>query len=73
VRFIEWQALVLSPICPHVADFIWTEWLGNKTSILKAKWPVTGSVDESGKLTLFANKNSATDLRELIPPMLTFQ
>jgi hypothetical protein len=56
-----------------VADFIWTEWLGNKTSILKAKWPVTGSVDESGKLTLFATKNSATDLRELIPPMLTFQ
>ena len=48
VRFIEWQALVLSPICPHVSDYIWTEWLKNKTSILRAKWPVVGNVDESG-------------------------
>jgi leucyl-tRNA synthetase len=50
VRFIEWQALILSPICPHVSDYIWTEWLDNKKSILKAKWPEAGSIDELGIL-----------------------
>jgi leucyl-tRNA synthetase len=48
-RFIEWQAIVLSPICPHVADYIWTEWLHKDASILRARWPISGDVDESGE------------------------
>ena len=45
-QFIEWQALALAPICPHVSEYLWMDLLGKKTSILKAKWPETGSVDE---------------------------
>ncbi len=45
LRFIEWQAVVISPICPHVAEKIWTL-LGKKESILKARWPNAGNVDE---------------------------
>ncbi len=46
MQFIEWQAVVLSPICPHVAEHIW-ELLGKKGSILKARWPQTNDkVDE---------------------------
>ena len=49
IRFIEWQCLVLSPICPHVSDFIWTESLNKGSFILKAAWPAVGSVDEAGE------------------------
>lgn len=46
-QFIERQALLMAPICPHIAEHIW-ELLGKKESILKARWPVAGEVD--GKL-----------------------
>ncbi|KAJ8952429.1 hypothetical protein NQ318_014521 [Aromia moschata] len=45
VRFIEIQALMISPICPHVAEHIW-KLLGNDYSILKATWPVVGPIDQ---------------------------
>jgi len=46
LQFIEWQALTLSPICPHVAEHIWTALLGKKESIMCARWPEAGAVDE---------------------------
>uniref|UniRef100_A0A1B6DI73 leucine--tRNA ligase n=1 Tax=Clastoptera arizonana TaxID=38151 RepID=A0A1B6DI73_9HEMI len=45
LRFIELQALLLSPICPHVAEHVYSL-LGKKESIVKAKWPEGGLVDE---------------------------
>jgi leucyl-tRNA synthetase len=42
MQFIEWQAIALSPICPHVAEHIWGL-LGHKDSILQAKWPSTAA------------------------------
>ena len=44
-QFIERQALLMAPICPHVAEHIW-ELLGKKESIVKASWPVPGDVDK---------------------------
>lgn len=44
-EFIERQALLMASICPHVAEHIWGL-LGKKESILKAKWPIAGQVDE---------------------------
>lgn len=44
-RYIETQAKLMSPICPHVAEHVW-ELLGNKRSILHERWPVAGDVDE---------------------------
>ncbi|XP_049764859.1 leucine--tRNA ligase, cytoplasmic [Schistocerca cancellata] len=43
-QFLEIQALLLSPICPHVAEHVWSL-LGKKESIVKAQWPVAGPVD----------------------------
>jgi len=37
-KFIETQAIILSPICPHVAEHIWSL-IGKKESILKSSWP----------------------------------
>lgn len=45
-EYIRRQALVLAPICPHISDHIWSL-LGNKTSIVEAKWPEVGDIDES--------------------------
>lgn len=28
LRFIEWQALLITPIAPHWAEYIWQELLG---------------------------------------------
>lgn len=43
-EFIERQALLLAPICPHVSEHVWSL-LGKKTSILHARWPKAGAVD----------------------------
>jgi leucyl-tRNA synthetase len=32
LQYIEWQAILLSPICPHVCEHIW-ELLGHQVSI----------------------------------------
>lgn len=38
-KFIEWQAVALSPVCPHVSDYIWRKLLGNSQSVFQAGWP----------------------------------
>ncbi|KAK9406608.1 leucine-tRNA ligase cytoplasmic [Crotalus adamanteus] len=44
-QFIESQTLLLTPICPHVCEYIWNL-LGKAESIMKTSWPVPGVVDE---------------------------
>lgn len=45
-RFIETQALILSPICPHIGEQIW-QILGKKEFIVNSRWPETADVDET--------------------------
>ncbi|XP_041049891.1 leucine--tRNA ligase, cytoplasmic isoform X1 [Carcharodon carcharias] len=44
-QFIEIQTLLLAPICPHLCEHIWAL-LGKTESLMKARWPVAGPVDE---------------------------
>lgn len=44
-KYIETQAIILSPICPHAAQKIWNI-LGNEQFIAKASWPQTENFDE---------------------------
>jgi len=44
LRYLEVQAIMLSPICPHVCEHVWTL-LGKNGSILNTAWPVPGVVD----------------------------
>eukprot|EP00971_Amphidinium_carterae_P245075 4865883-Amphidinium_carterae.1 len=47
VRYLEWQMIVLSPICPHVCEYGWGL-LGKKGSVLDARWPEpTAAEDKS--------------------------
>ncbi|KRT82169.1 tRNA synthetase, partial [Oryctes borbonicus] len=45
LNYIETQALLLAPICPHVCERIWSM-LGKESSIVKSKWPTIGKIDE---------------------------
>ncbi|XP_036329061.1 leucine--tRNA ligase, cytoplasmic [Rhagoletis pomonella] len=45
LEFIRRQALLVAPICPHVADYVWGL-LGNKQSIVHARWPSVGEINE---------------------------
>ena len=47
VHYIKVQAIVLSPICPHICEHIW-DLLGNKTSIMQAQWPEV-IIEQRGK------------------------
>lgn len=45
-EYIERQVLLISPICPHIAEHVWSL-LGKKGSILDARWPVVGKINEN--------------------------
>jgi len=45
LRFVEVQALLIAPICPHFAQYLW-KLIGKHGVIQKAKWPTPGVVDE---------------------------
>ncbi|KAG7807857.1 hypothetical protein KL921_004152 [Ogataea angusta] len=39
LKYLETQALLVSPIAPHFAEYIYRDILGHKESILNARWP----------------------------------
>ncbi|KAK2588219.1 hypothetical protein KPH14_004254 [Odynerus spinipes] len=45
MKYIELQIIILSPICPHVSEHIWSL-IGKEGSILDARWPTVGTIDE---------------------------
>ncbi|KAK3868233.1 hypothetical protein Pcinc_026362 [Petrolisthes cinctipes] len=46
-RYLTTQVLLLSPICPHISDYVWQNILNNERSILHASWPSTDEPDLS--------------------------
>ncbi|KDE08386.1 leucyl-tRNA synthetase, cytoplasmic [Microbotryum lychnidis-dioicae p1A1 Lamole] len=45
-RFVRVQALLITPIAPHVAEHLWSKICGEKKSIQQAQWPeMTSPVD----------------------------
>ncbi|EFN76201.1 Leucyl-tRNA synthetase, cytoplasmic [Harpegnathos saltator] len=45
MKYIEFQVIILSPICPHVCEYIWGL-IGKDGSILNARWPALGKINE---------------------------
>jgi leucyl-tRNA synthetase len=46
-RYMELQALVLTPVAPHWSDYIWTEVLRKDKSVQYARWPEVPAGDPS--------------------------
>lgn len=56
--FIENQAILISPICPHAAQRIW-RLLGHEGFIANARWPSAGEVSEDlHKMYLYLNESA---------------
>lgn len=45
LKYIRLQALILAPIAPHWAEYVWLEVLGEKKSIQFATWPSVPAAD----------------------------
>lgn len=45
--YIRVELQVLSPICPHLCDYLWREALGHTTAVHHAGWPVLEGVDRA--------------------------
>lgn len=44
-RFVELQALLIAPITPHWAEYMWKEVLHKDTSIQNARYPTAAAPD----------------------------
>jgi len=47
LKFIETQAIILSPVIPHISEYIWREQLNKEGSIVNASWPQLPAADEA--------------------------
>lgn len=64
-RYIEVQALLLSPIAPHFCEYLWREVLGHKTTIQNALFPkISHPVDKSLSDALEYVRNTQRSIRE---------
>ena len=44
-KYLTSQVHILSPICPHICDYVWKDLLGNSNTILHSRWPKTNKPD----------------------------
>ncbi|KAM3163729.1 Leucyl-tRNA synthetase [Lachancea thermotolerans] len=65
LRYIEFQVLVLAPIAPHFAEYIWREVLGNTKSVQITRFPrATKPVDAGALSALEYLRNLQRSIRE---------
>ena len=65
LKYIEMQMLLIAPIAPHFADYVYRELLGKKTSIQNAKFPrMVSALDKSVLSALNYVRNLQRSIRE---------
>ncbi|CAB3401861.1 unnamed protein product [Caenorhabditis bovis] len=62
MRFIETQLVILSPICPHIAEHVW-QLLKMDGLIVNAPWPTTEPVDEQLVLAATFMRDAIAEFR----------
>jgi len=72
-KYIEIQVLLLSPICPHLCEYIWTNLLNKYNSIMKARWPAVGEIDHNLMASSRYLMNCARDFRLRLKNMVDAQ
>lgn len=64
-RYIEVQALLITPIAPHFAEWIWREALGHKTTVHSAQFPKPNQpIDKGVSAALEYVRETARSIRE---------
>ena len=46
-QYIKTQMILLAPVCPHVADYVWREILQEPGSVINARWPEYSAPNDS--------------------------
>mmetsp|Transcript_18753 Transcript_18753/g.30824 ORF Transcript_18753/g.30824 Transcript_18753/m.30824 type:complete len:1084 (+) Transcript_18753:230-3481(+) len=72
LRFIELQALLLTPVCPHFCEKVW-RLLGRKGFIINELFPVAGEVDVTLERANQYLHNSIKTFRDKIERQLVIQ
>lgn len=62
-KFIETQAIILSPICPHICEEVWSLLRGPEKTIMKAHWPEESVIDDQLSKAFNYLMDSAHDFR----------
>ncbi|XP_065870088.1 leucine--tRNA ligase, cytoplasmic-like [Euphorbia lathyris] len=65
-RFMEVQTLLITPICPHYAEFVWRDILQKPGFVIKAGWPAADSPDLTLKAANKYLQDSIVLMRKLL-------
>ena len=65
-RFMDVQTRIITPICPHFAEYVWREVLRNEGFVVKAGWPEADTPDLTLKLANKYLQDSIVSFRKLL-------
>ena len=65
-RFMDVQTRLMTPICPHFAEYVWKELLRNEGFVVKAGWPEADTPDLTLKLANKCLQDSIVSMRKLL-------
>ncbi|KAL6316231.1 hypothetical protein AAG906_017778 [Vitis piasezkii] len=65
-RFMDVQTRLMTPICPHFAEYVWKELLRNEGFVVKAGWPEANTPDLTLKLANKYLQDSIVSMRKLL-------
>ena len=65
-RFMDVQTRLMTPICPHFAEYVWKELLRNEGFVVKAGWPEADTLDLTLKLANKYLQDSIVSMRKLL-------
>ena len=64
-RFMDVQTRLITPICPHFAEYVWKEVLKNEGFVVKSGWPEADTPDLTLKLANKYLQDSIVSMRKL--------
>ena len=65
-RFMDVQTRLMTPICPHFAEYVWKELLRKEGFVVKAGWPEADTLDLTLKLANKYLQDSIVSMRKLL-------
>ena len=65
-RFMDVQTRLMTPICPHFAEYVWKELLRKEGFVVKAGWPEADTPDLTLKLANKYLQDSIVSMRKLL-------
>lgn len=65
-RFMDVQTRLITPICPHYAEYVWKELLKKDGYVVKAGWPKADSPDPTLKRANKYLQDSIVSMRKLL-------